>query len=100
FHESKRIDRQLSGRGGRQGDPGGFECFAALDDEILVRFGQRGLKRLAQYRASGTEVPSGIARTLVRSAQGAAGRLNARVRAETLANDLRLDNLLAFAGQR
>ncbi len=102
FHESKRIDRQLSGRGGRQGDPGGFECFAALDDEILTRFGQPGLKRLARYRASGprAEVPPGIARTLVRGAQGAAGRLNARVRAETLANDLRLDNLLAFAGQR
>jgi hypothetical protein len=36
---------------------------------------------------------------LVRQAQGDAGRLNARIRRETLVNDLRLDTLLAFAGQ-
>jgi preprotein translocase subunit SecA len=101
FHESKRIDRQLSGRGGRQGDPGGFESFAALDDEILARFGQRGLRRLAGRLACGHrgEVPSSLAWLLTRRAQNAAGRLNARIRSETLANDLRLDDLLAFAGQ-
>jgi preprotein translocase subunit SecA len=101
FHESKRIDRQLSGRGGRQGDPGGFESFAALDDEILARFGQRGLRRLAGRLACGHrgEVPGSLAWLLTRRAQNAAGRLNARIRSETLANDLRLDDLLAFAGQ-
>src|SRR6185312_13295853 len=53
YHESKRIDRQLSGRGGRQGDPGGFECFAALDDEILARFGPPIVRRLALHFAHG-----------------------------------------------
>jgi preprotein translocase subunit SecA len=36
LHESQRIDRQLIGRCGRQGDPGTYRQFLALDDEILV----------------------------------------------------------------
>jgi preprotein translocase subunit SecA len=36
LHESQRIDRQLIGRCGRQGDPGTFRQFLALDDEILT----------------------------------------------------------------
>jgi preprotein translocase subunit SecA len=36
LHESARIDRQLVGRCGRQGDPGSFRQYLALDDEILV----------------------------------------------------------------
>jgi preprotein translocase subunit SecA len=101
YHESKRIDRQLFGRGGRQGDPGGYECFAALDDEILMRFGASAVRRLGRHLSRGTspEVPDWLARLLVRQAQGDAGRLNARIRRETLVNDLRLDTLLAFAGQ-
>ena len=101
FHESKRIDRQLFGRGGRQGDPGGFECFAALDDEILARFGPAPMRDLARRFARGTPpvVPGGLARRLVRRAQGAAGDLNAQIRRQTLAGDRNLDNLLAFAGQ-
>jgi preprotein translocase subunit SecA len=36
LHESQRIDRQLIGRCGRQGDPGTYRQFLALDDEILL----------------------------------------------------------------
>ena len=36
MHDSARIDRQLSGRCGRQGDPGSFCQFLALDDDILL----------------------------------------------------------------
>ncbi|MGC3967544.1 MAG: hypothetical protein QM775_09290 [Pirellulales bacterium] len=43
LHESARIDRQLFGRCARQGDPGSFRQFAALDDEIL----EQGLGRAA-----------------------------------------------------
>lgn len=38
-HESRRIDNQLRGRAGRQGDPGTSEFFVALDDEIMRLFG-------------------------------------------------------------
>ncbi len=38
-HESRRIDNQLRGRSGRQGDPGSSQFFVALDDEIMRIFG-------------------------------------------------------------
>jgi preprotein translocase subunit SecA len=38
-HESRRIDNQLRGRSGRQGDPGASRFFVALDDEIMRLFG-------------------------------------------------------------
>ena len=42
-HVSRRVDLQLRGRAGRQGDPGESRLFVALDDELLVRFGLREL---------------------------------------------------------
>ena len=46
-HESRRIDRQLRGRAGRQGDPGSSRFFVSLEDEIFERYGltSRFLKR-------------------------------------------------------
>ena len=38
-HESRRIDNQLRGRSGRQGDPGCSKFFVSLEDELMVRFG-------------------------------------------------------------
>ena len=47
LHESQRIDRQLIGRCGRQGDPGTYRQFLALDDEILLLgFGPKKYKSL------------------------------------------------------
>jgi preprotein translocase subunit SecA len=47
LHESQRIDRQLIGRCGRQGDPGTYRQFLALDDEILlVGFGPKKAEQL------------------------------------------------------
>jgi preprotein translocase subunit SecA len=42
-HESRRVDLQLRGRAGRQGDPGESRFFLSLDDDLLVRFGLRRL---------------------------------------------------------
>jgi preprotein translocase subunit SecA len=38
-HESRRIDNQLRGRAGRQGDPGSSEFFVSLQDDMLVKYG-------------------------------------------------------------
>lgn len=38
-HESRRIDNQLRGRAGRQGDPGSSQFYLSLDDELMRRFG-------------------------------------------------------------
>lgn len=45
-HESRRIDNQLRGRSGRQGDPGYSRFFVSLDDELMKRFGSDNLQRL------------------------------------------------------
>jgi preprotein translocase subunit SecA len=42
-HESRRVDLQLRGRAGRQGDPGETRFFLSLDDALLVRYGVRSL---------------------------------------------------------
>lgn len=45
-HESRRIDNQLRGRAGRQGDPGTSQFFVALDDEIMRLFGGDAIANL------------------------------------------------------
>ncbi|HTN76587.1 MAG TPA: preprotein translocase subunit SecA, partial [Pirellulaceae bacterium] len=48
-HDSARIDRQLAGRCGRQGDPGSFRQYVSLDDEILANgLGPKKAERLAE----------------------------------------------------
>jgi preprotein translocase subunit SecA len=42
-HESRRVDQQLRGRAGRQGDPGDSRFFVSLEDDLLVRYGIRNL---------------------------------------------------------
>lgn len=49
LHEAARIDRQLIGRCGRQGDPGTYRQYLALDDEILLAgYGPKKAKKLAE----------------------------------------------------
>lgn len=43
-HEARRIDNQLRGRSGRQGDPGATQFYISLDDELMRRFGGDRLK--------------------------------------------------------
>ena len=45
-HESRRIDNQLRGRSGRQGDPGASRFFISLEDDLAKRFGGDRLQRL------------------------------------------------------
>ena len=47
-HESRRIDNQLRGRSGRQGDPGFTQFFVSMEDELMVRFGSERIKRTMQ----------------------------------------------------
>ncbi|MEI9924470.1 MAG: prepilin peptidase [Bradyrhizobium sp.] len=98
FHESARIDRQLIGRGGRQGEPGTFEVIASLEDELprvfaptLTGLIQRGLP------SERTTLPSALARTLQLFAQNQAQRLQYRIRQHTLHQQNERDTLLAFA---
>jgi len=48
-HESRRIDNQLRGRSGRQGDPGASQFFVALDDEIMRIFGGEQIAKMMDF---------------------------------------------------
>ena len=45
-HESQRVDNQLRGRSGRQGDPGATQFFVSLEDEIVKRYAIKKLERI------------------------------------------------------
>ncbi|PJK18075.1 preprotein translocase subunit SecA [Chryseomicrobium excrementi] len=45
-HESRRIDNQLRGRSGRQGDPGVTQFYLSLEDELMKRFGSDNMKSM------------------------------------------------------
>ena len=47
-HESRRIDNQLRGRSGRQGDPGFTQFYVSMEDELMVRFGTDRIKNMLQ----------------------------------------------------
>jgi len=99
FHESARIDRQLFGRCGRQGDPGSFEAVISLDDDILRRYAGGTARVLAARFAGATSpLPGWAAATLKTIAQHTAEAANSRDRRATMELDQRLDTALAFAG--
>ena len=47
YHESARVDRQLFGRAGRQGDPGSYKSIVALDDELIQPICRQALVSIA-----------------------------------------------------
>ena len=55
-HESRRIDSQLRGRAGRQGDPGSSRFFISLEDDIFERYGL-ARRLFARYRLDRTDAP-------------------------------------------
>lgn len=56
-HESRRIDNQLRGRAGRQGDPGSSVFYISLQDDLIKRFGGDRLLRIAQFCRLDDETP-------------------------------------------
>ena len=56
-HESRRIDNQLRGRAGRQGDPGSSRFYLSLEDELMRKFGSERLQGLMTRVGMDEEVP-------------------------------------------
>lgn len=67
-HESRRIDNQLRGRSGRQGDPGYSRFFCSIDDELMMRFGSDGFRK-AFARLGDEALESSLAVAAITSAQ-------------------------------
>ncbi len=55
-HESRRIDNQLRGRSGRQGDPGYTQFYVSFEDDLMVRFGTDRFKNILEAAGLGTTI--------------------------------------------
>ena len=104
FHESARIDRQLFGRAGRQGDPGSHQSLVSLQDELFTGFGgwparAARLRWPADTAAVNAQLPTALGEWLRRHAQWRAERHFSGVRRRTIEQDRQLDRRLAFGGR-
>lgn len=68
-HESRRIDNQLRGRSGRQGDPGYSRFYVSLKDTLMVRFGKEGLLDSAFSALEGQPIESKMVSKAIGNAQ-------------------------------
>jgi preprotein translocase subunit SecA len=76
-HESRRIDNQLRGRSGRQGDPGRTQFFISLEDDLMRRFGGDRIQGLVGKLGMGEDVPL-EAGMLTKSIENAQKRVEGR----------------------
>ena len=56
-HDARRIDNQLRGRAGRQGDPGKSQFYVSLEDELMQRFGGERIKKVMSWTGLDEETP-------------------------------------------
>ncbi len=73
-HESRRIDNQLRGRAGRQGDPGYSQFYVSFEDELMVRFGTDRFKTILQAAGLGTTINL-RSKTMTRNVESAQKRV-------------------------
>ena len=73
-HESRRIDNQLRGRSGRQGDPGYSQFFVSFEDELMVRFGTDRFKSILEMAGLDSE-RNMRSKTITRSVETAQKRV-------------------------
>lgn len=89
-HESRRIDNQLRGRAGRQGDPGVSQFYLSLEDDLMRRFGSEAIQRVLEtFRIEGEDavIQSGMVSRQVESAQERVEGNNYDVRRNVLKYD-------------
>ncbi len=93
-HESARVDRQLFGRAGRQGDAGSAQAFVSAEDELLRRHLPAAALRTLRAAPS-----AALAKAAFALAQRRAQKLAWRQRLSVLRSDAWLDEALSFAAE-
>ena len=68
-HESRRIDNQLRGRSGRQGDPGFSRFYVSFDDELLVRFAADNMRKFIEKNFGDEALEAKMVTNVITSAQ-------------------------------
>ena len=71
-HEARRIDNQLRGRAGRQGDPGSSQFFVSMEDDVMRIFGADKIKRMMEFLKIPEDMPleNRMVSRAIESAQG------------------------------
>jgi len=99
-HESRRIDRQLFGRCGRQGNAGSYEMLLSFEDEIITKYFPGFLLTFMQsLNTDGARSTQKLASFAFYLAQSRAEMHHALTRKGLLKMDENLQNLLAFSGE-
>lgn len=98
-HESGRVDRQLFGRCGRQGDPGSVRMFISLEDELVKRHtGKLLASSVNSLLKSGLPGSRSAVHAAFSRAQGNAQKLAVKQRKAVLTTDTWMDEALSFTG--
>ena len=95
-HESRRIDNQLRGRAGRQGDPGKTRFYVSFQDEVMVRFGGERMESIVNRMLKGDEMGAielGVTTKLIESAQKRIEAYNFDLRKHVLEYDDVMNNM-------
>ena len=96
-HDSRRVDRQLEGRCGRQGAPGQTEAWLSLEDELMTGPDAAILRRLGKVLAF--LLGPWAAAWCIRARQRRVERLHAQMRRDLMKQDRQLGNVMAFSGE-
>ena len=88
-HESRRIDNQLRGRAGRQGDPGSSRFFLSLEDDLLRIFGAERVQKIMDRLGmeEGEPIEAGLVTRAIENAQGRVEGHNFDIRKHLLEYD-------------
>ncbi len=99
-NEARRIDRQLYGRCGRQGDPGSYETILSVDDELLQHYlGPMLLSFLGGLVQQEKPLSQHIGLISMALAQSARERYHLQIRRDLMEMDERVTSLLGFSGR-
>ena len=88
-HESRRVDRQLRGRAGRQGDPGSSQFFVSLEDDLMRLFGSERIASMMDRMGlkDGEEIQAGMMTKAIERAQKKVEENNFGIRKRLLEYD-------------
>ncbi len=99
-HDAGRIDRQLEGRCGRQGEPGSFEVIVSLEDDIKASQFDRALGRIiGKLIVFSPKTFKLLGRWHLLRIQKKIEKQHARIRKEVFKQDSKRDKMLSFAGE-
>jgi preprotein translocase subunit SecA len=97
-HEARRIDRQLEGRSGRQGDPGSAQFFLSLEDELLEGLGEWRQERLKERGKRGGNIDWDSYRPVFLEAQRRLEAHYYRTRVDLMVNEKQRQEILKDLG--